>query len=322
MHRVVLLFTGICLFLSCTSSPGDGGAVRIATLKGPGAISMIPLIHETLKPGDRDTTLEFLVFDEPMQVRSLMLRQETDIAVLPSTLGALMYNMDVPYHLAAIAVWGNLYLLGPAGPPMKWESLRGERVHLMARGMTPDILFRYLVQQNGLDPEKDIRADYSFPTHIDLAQAMAGGRVRYGVVSEPSVTMVLDKNNALVRMFDLNQEWQKVRGDSLPIPQTAVMVKASFANDHPEKLKEFIDRYREACGWVNRNPEAAGELLTRHGIMPDGNVAARSIPYSNIRLEMAANVEEAIYDYFRVFYAFDPRILGGKLPDEQFILKK
>ncbi len=83
----------------------------------------------------------------------------------------------------------------------------------MARGMTPDIMFRYLAERNGLDPDKDMTLDYSFPTHIELANAIAAGIADLGVISEPMVSMVMKKNPAVHPIIDFNHEWIKLFGD-------------------------------------------------------------------------------------------------------------
>jgi len=311
--------TVVLLFLSaCTQGKRDTGTMRIATLKGPSAVSMAPLIRNSRN----DSTVHYLLFDEPLRVRALMLREEVDIAVLPSTTGALLYNRGVPYHIAAISVWGNLYLLGPSGEKWNWKEAAGKRIFLMARGMTPDILFRYLATRNGLDPAQDLNLDYSYPTHTDLAQALAAGKATYGVMAEPQVSMILEKNPELDRILDLNAAWGRLWDDSLSIPQTAILVHAGFAEAHPERLEQFLENYAGAVEWVNAFPEAAGRLSDSLGIMKGPETVARSIPSSNIRFRRAGEVKQTLQDYYRVFYEFDPRILGGKMPDESFIYEK
>lgn len=60
--------------------------------------------------------------------------------------------------------------------------------------MTPDVLFRHLLRKNGLDPDRDLLLDYSFPTHIDLAQAVNAGQAELAVISEPLATLAIRNN--------------------------------------------------------------------------------------------------------------------------------
>ncbi len=292
--------------------------MRIATLRGPSAMSMAPLIRDSRE----DSTVLYSLYNEPQQVRALMLREAVDVAVLPSNFGALMYNRGLPYQLAAVPVWGNLYLLGPAGETWDWEQASGKRIHLMARGMIPDILFRYLLFSHGLDPDRDVFLDYSFPTHIELAQAMAAGKVDYGVMAEPQASMVLDQNPALGRLLSLDEAWAALQPDRLPLPQTAILVHASFAREHRDRLEQFLDRYRDAASWVSSHPVEAGRLIDSLGIIPGAEIAARAIPWSNIRFMRAEEIRSTLTDFFRVLYAYDPVTLGGKMPDEGFIYTK
>ncbi len=65
----------------------------------------------------------------------------------------------------------------------------------MAWGMISDVLFQYLLKKNGIDPQKDITLDYSFPTHIDLANAAAAGRAELGVI-EPFKSLVIQNKQS------------------------------------------------------------------------------------------------------------------------------
>ncbi|HDR89427.1 MAG TPA: ABC transporter substrate-binding protein [Bacteroidetes bacterium] len=308
----------LLLLSGCMQKYEDTGILRIATLKGPSAISMAPLIRNSRN----DSTVHYLLFDEPLRVRALMLREEVDIAVLPSTTGALLYNRGVPYRIVAVPVWGNLYMLGPSGEQWSWKKAAEKRIFLMARGMTPDILFRYLAVRNGVDPERDLNLDYSYPTHTDLAQALAAGKATYGVMGEPYVSMILEKNPGLDRILDLNTAWEGMWEDNLAMPQTAILVHNGFAEAYPERLEKFLEEYARAIEWINAFPEAAGYLSDSLGIMKGPETVARSIPWSNIRFRRAGEVKHALVDYYRIFYEFDPRILGEKMPDESFIYEK
>jgi NitT/TauT family transport system substrate-binding protein len=277
-------------------------------------MGMIRMIDSIANAGDTDISIK--IENEPIQVRKMMLDGSADFAILPTTMAALVYNKGMDYRLIAIPVWGTLYLFGNDTSITSWENLRNKRVYVMARGMTPDVLFRYLLQYNGINPEKDVTLDYSFPTHIDLANAVAAGQATLGVISEPLASMVISRNKSVHSLFDLNREWENIQGS--PIALTALLVKADIIKENPQKVEQFLLDYEKSSLWVNQQPDSAAALIVKYGILPDHEVALRAIPGSRLNFIRAQNIRPQIISYLNVFYTMNPDIIGGKIPDEKF----
>jgi NitT/TauT family transport system substrate-binding protein len=296
----------------------------IATLKGPSALGMIKMI-DSIKYHDRLYTengvkkgITIVILNEPLQVRKMMIDGTADFAILPMTTAAVLYNKGLDYKLAAVPIWGTFYLCGKDSTIKNWSNLRGRRIHLMAKGMTPDVLFRYLLKQNGLDPDKDVKLDYSFPTHTALTSAMAAGRVDIGVLTEPFVSMVLSKNKSLHALLDLNAEWKKACGT--PIAETAFVGNGKFMKNHPELTGKILRIYSKSTDWVNNNPDSAAFLTAKYGILADSTVARVAIPRCNLKFVKASEVRKEVNDYLKIFYNMNPDITGGKIPDEKFYM--
>lgn len=319
MQRQVLFFLVILIFFAgCRQPKPDKGVevkYRIAALKGPSAIGMIGLIDSLNNVPGASVGVE--IMNEPIQVRKIMLDGTADFAILPTNMAAILYNKGLDYRLLAIPVWGTLYLAGNDSTIARWEDLRNKTVYVMAKGMTPDVLFRCLLQENGLDPEKDLVLDYSFPTHLDLANAMAAGRVNLGVISEPMASLVILRKPSLRRIFDFSLEWSKKMG--FAVPETAFLVKGSILKEHPDLVHQIIDAYEKSTVWVNREPAAAAALIVKYGILPDTAAAEKSISGSNLHFLRANAIRHQIDGYLKVLYDNNPEIVGGKLPDEKFV---
>ncbi|MBO4571355.1 MAG: ABC transporter substrate-binding protein [Bacteroidales bacterium] len=295
----------------------EAAVVSVASLRGPSSVAMIRLIDSLSREEAPSFRVE--VFTEPLQVRKLMLTDSVDIAVLPTTMAALLYNKGVDYRMAAVPLWGTLYLCGTDTSIRTVEDLKGKKVFLMAKGMTPDVMFRHLLWRNGLEPYADVALDYRFPTHTDLANAAMAGRAPMCVLTEPYLSQALNANPALHVLLDLNEEWARV--ESAPVAETALVVRSAFAEASPEAVSAFVEAYRASVEWVNANPDSAAALAVQYGINPDSAAVAGSVPRCNMRVEAASEVRKAIIDYLRVFYDMEPETIGGKMPDEEFIVK-
>lgn len=160
-------------------------------------------------------SIRVTILNEPLHVRKMMLDGSADFAILPMNMAAILYNRGLDYHLAAVPVWGTLYLFGNDTSITEWDHLRGERVHVMAKGMTPDVLFRYLLQKNNIDPDREITLDYSFPTHIDLANPVS-------------------KNIEFVTAKDLSREKREKQTEKL----IRLVELERFADYYPHKLSD------------------------------------------------------------------------------------
>jgi len=327
MQNRIYIFVRLLLitliFISCNSQKEKSkkkDTINIATLKGPSAVSMIKLIDNNQKINGLKTN--FIIKNEPLQVRKMLINEDVDFAVLPTTMAAIMYNKGINYKLAAIPLWGTLYLCGKDSTIHKWADLKGKKINLMAKGMTPDVLFKYLLEKNNININKDVELDYSFPTHIELANAIAAEKANVGVISEPFVSIITNKNKNINIIFDLDKEWKIATNNNIPLAQTALIVNSNFAHNNPEITNIFLQKYKETSEWVNTNNGLAAKLIVKHNILPDTSIAKTSIKHSNIKFEYAYDMKDAINNYLNIFYLMNDKIIGGKMPDEGFYYKK
>lgn len=320
MNRIII---SILLFILCacggpsgrTGSADVAQTIHIATLKGPSAMGMIKMIDSlSYAPSDNDISIK--IYTEPMLVRKAMLDGTADFAALPMNMAAVLYNKGLDYSLAAVPVSGSLYLAGSDTSITRWEDLRGRKVHIMAKGMTPDAIFRYLLVQNGLTPDEDVILDYNFPTHTDMASALASGRATLGVISEPYISMVMTKNSLVHPIIDLNREWAKIHGYN--ITETAFLVKTELIESQSERVQAVLDGYAASISWVNHNQDSAAALMVKFQIISDTSAARISIPQSHLIFRRARNHKDEINAYLRTLFEMSPGLIGGKLPDEAF----
>ena len=318
--ETITIFILLIFLVSCDSRTGDENSesIDVATLRGPSAISMIHMIDSL--QSIQDKKINFQVKNEPLQIRPLLFQEKVEFAVVPTNMAAILYNKGVNYQLAAVPVWGTLYLFGNSKEVDSWSDLKGKKIHLMAKGMTPDVMFRFLLDKNGIDPLKDVELDYSFPTHIELANAVASGKAELGVISEPMVSMVISKNNRVKPVLSLNEEWKKQT--SMEIPQTALLVNKTYASENQQAVNQFLKKYAESIRWINTHPKSGAKLIVKNNILENEQVAYQSIPRCNMQFRYAYDIREMVSDYLKIFHRMNPDIIGGKLPDEDFYYKK
>jgi len=316
LPTLLLTLFGAARCTSCGTGTGktDNGVLTLVTLRGPSAMGMVRVTDSLSRIQHAD--VQVVMVNEPLQARKLMLEGRADMVLLPMTLAANTYNRGLDYTLAAVPVWGALYVYGQDTSITRLEDLKGKTVYVMARGMTPDVLFRYLLLEHDIDPEKDLTLDYRFPTHMDLAGAMAIGKAPLGVLSEPQASQVIQKNPDVSLLLDLNQEWTLAL--QAPMPQTAFLVHTASYKKHRDKIEAVLAACEASTRWVNDNQDSAAVLMVKHHILENKEVAVRAISGSGLHFVRATDIKTAIHDYLQVFYTLDPEIIGGQLPDEAF----
>lgn len=318
MQKTFIYYLLALFLISCKSVPTDDRTLTLVTLKGPSSMGMVQMADSLSRSGD--TTLKIEIVSEPMMVRKMMIDGSADFCVLPTTMASVLYNKGIDYQLIAIPVWGTLYLFGDKSVQINsWQDLKGKRVFVMAKGMTPDLLFRYLLHRNGIDPDNNIILDYSFPTHIDLANAVAAGKAQIGIISEPYVSLVMQRNKNIIPFMNLDAEWSKIEG--IPIAETALLGRREVIEKHPDIVEQLIHNYAQSSIWVNAHPVEAAGLIVKYRILPDTAAALRAIPYSNLKVVDCSEVKRDINEYLKVFFNMSPESIGGKLPDEKFYYK-
>lgn len=286
----------------------------IASLRGPSSLGMLQLIDSL--DNTENASFEIEILNEPLQVRKMMLDGSADFAVLPTTMAALLYNKGVDYRLAAISTWGTLYLCGNDTTIHSWNDLRNSKIHLMAKNMTPDVLFRYLLMKNNVEPYRDVDFDYRFPNHIDLANATTAGIVPMSVLSEPYLSYAMIKNDNIHIIMSLHDEWKKTEG--FEMPETAFICNGDLAEDNPQLVEKIVSIYGKSADWVNENVDRAAALAVRYEIVGDESAARNAIPRSNLRVARSEDVKDLVVNYLNAFHKMDSAIIGGKMPDEKF----
>lgn len=333
MKRNLAIWLVLAMFIlsgaGCSSATGDKGdqgtnpepvSFKVAVMRGPTAVGLIKMIDSQPVLGD-NVTVEYLVEQSPDTLSSKLLTGEIEIAAIPTNMAANLYNKGVAYQLAAMNTWGVMYVVSDGVAINSWADLKGQDINCTAQGAASDVIFRYLLTENGIDPDKDITLEY-VPTPAEQAQLAIAGKSKITVLPEPWVSSVLSKNKNVQLALDMQKEWTRLNGDDVPFAQTCLVVKADFASNHPDIMDRFLKEYADSIDWVNNNTTEAGELIVKHDIGIPADVAADAIPRCNLRYMNAVDAQPAVEKYLQVLFDFSPNSIGGKIPDAKFYYQK
>jgi NitT/TauT family transport system substrate-binding protein len=307
---MVVILLGL-FFFSCSKRTPD--TIRIGVLNGPSAVSFIQMIDQL--PVIDGKKVEIILKSEPMQIQALMMQGKIDFAILPTVMAANLYNKGVKYRMVACPVWGTLYIMTNTSV-RNIDELKNQTVSVFGQGSTSDVLLQRMLKQNKIN---QVRIDYKWSTNNEIAQALQLKKTNFGVVSEPMVSNLIARDSTLHIIAKLDCEEFLINTDRNVFVQTSFLVSDRFSKDNPTLVSQVCAAYTNSCNFINEEPEKAAELLVKHKISPNLDLAKRSIPLCNIHYVASFAIEQEITSYLKIFYTFNPKSVGGKMPDSKFI---
>ena len=307
----------IVIFLALLTLPGchrDGerDAVRMAVLRGPSAVSALGLMEGTDSVAGVPLRVELM--GNPLQVQAALMQGEVDFAVLPTVMAANLYNKGVPVRMLACPVWGTLYIMSSDAAVHRLADLAGGEVAVFGRGATADVLLQSLVERAGVP----CRVDYRFTTNAEVAQALRAGQVRAAVVSEPLASLLAEEGNVhLVQPLDLGGAGEETSAEGFV--QAAFVVRAEWAEAHPQLVAPVCEVYRASCDQVNACPERTARLMVARGLASTEEAARRSLPLCRVRYVDASAIGTELRRYLQLMLDANAASIGGRLPGEDFV---
>lgn len=316
---VLLLALLMILAMGCNNTKIDQDMeVETITMYFPGgapALSVAKLVvEEPLIDENKNIKYEYL--STPDLLASKIINGEADIAIVPSNLAAQAYNKDIPYNLIGTSVWGTLHLIS-AESIDTFDDLKGKEIYSFGKELTPDLVFKYVLSQNGIDLDEDVDMVY-LSAASEVGPAFLGGKTKLAVFSEPISTNVLMKNSDAKIVLDFNEEWSNITGAENGYPQASLIIKSDLLENNRNFVDRFIDAYVESQEWGKNNPEDLGQYAEDMEIGMTKDMVIRGINRMNIGPLNMQEGREAYEIYYNILLENAPQVIGGKIPDEGF----
>ena len=180
-----------------------------------------------------------------------------DIGFMGSEASIYTYNEGANDYVVNFAQLtqraGNFLVAREEMEDFSWDDIKGKNVLGGRKGGMPEMVFEYILRQNGIDPAQDVAIDQS----IDFgstAAAFAENQGDFTVEFEPGATS-LEKEGKGYVVASLGT-------DSGYVPYTAFSAKKSYIEDHPEVIQGFTDALQKGMDYVqSHNPEEIAKTI-------------------------------------------------------------
>ena len=294
----------------------DPVTVRVAALKGPTAMGMVKLMSDTDEEMDRmvdsseaftgeiEYPYSFTLAASADEVSPKLMQGELDIACVPANLASVLYIVENGNSVQSMA------------------DLAGRTIAASGKGSTPEYALRYLLSENGIDPDTGVTIDWK-SEHSECVAALASGAATIAMLPQPFVTVAQTQLPDLRVALDLTEEWDALDNGSALLTGV-VVARADFVEEHPAAVEEFLTSYAESVEWVNANTAEAAELIGGYDIV-DAAVAEKALPYCNIVCITGSEMKDMLSGYLQVLFDAAPASVGqdaetgeGGLPGDDF----
>ena len=319
----LLLAAALLLLLACGATAkgmSAEGSVRIAGLKGPTTMGLVNLL-DMEQQGTAALDYDLQLYGTADEIVPGLIKGELDMAAIPANLAAALYQKTKGgIQVMAVNTLGVLYVVEKGDTVHSMADLAGRTILSTGKGTTPEYLLRYLLEKNGLDPDKDVKIQYCSEATEVTAQMAAAQKDAIAVLPQPYVTAAGMKDPSLRVALDLTAEWDKVSDSQLVTGVT--VVRTQYAQEHPDVVEAFLQEYAQSVRTANTDLDRTAALCEQQGVVAKAAIAKKALPACNIVCRTGDEMQKDVSAYLSVLCAADPAAVGGKLPDEGFYWKK
>lgn len=182
---------------------------------------------------------------------------EADIGFMGSEASVYMYSEGASDYVVNFAQLtqraGNFLVARQDNEHFQWADLKGKTVLGGRKGGMPEMVFEYILKENGIDPEKDL----TIIQNIDFgstAPAFADGRGDFTIEFEAGATSLESEGKGHV-IASLGK-------DSGYVPYTAFSAKKSYLKENPDVIQRFTNALQKGMDYVrSHSPSETASVI-------------------------------------------------------------
>lgn len=313
------LFVLLSVILGLTMMAGCApkeDVIEIYMPDGAPALSLVSLFDKETIGGEK---VKFTVVPAS-NIAGYLKNGKADLAILPTNAAAIIFNQGYEYKYVAATSHGNLFMVGTEDID-GLQALKGKVVGIIGQGQVPDLIFRTLLSDAGIEYEVGEKATegkvilrYAEDGGV-LLPLIKKGTVDFGILGEPAVTTALGNIEGSKVVYDLQTAW----GEDNGYPQAGLMARNSISDDF---ISALFDELEQNADYARDNADEACTRISEHMIESSETtvkkLTADTVTRCNIRLQKAEDCKADVIKFLTAFHKLDAASVGGKVPSDEF----
>ena len=289
--------------------------VRIAGLKGPTTMGLVNLL-DMERSGKASQHYDLQLYGAADEIVPKLIKGELDMAAIPANLAATLYQKtNGGIQVMAVNTLGVLYVVEKGDSVHSFADLKGRTILSTGKGTTPEYVLRYLLNANGIDPDKDVTIEY-YSEATEVTAQMANTEDAIAVLPQPYVTAAGLQDDTLRVALDLTEEWNKVADTQLITGVT--VVRKEYAEEHPDVVVAFLTDYAKSVEAANTDLDGTAALCEEQSVVAKAAIAKKALPNCNIVCLTGDELKTNASAYLQVLFDADPKAVGGAMPGDDF----
>ena len=297
-----------------TPAPAE---VNLYVLSGPTGIGAMNL-WAAADAGETQNTYHITMPGANDEVVAAISNGDADIAAVATNLAATLYNKTSGgVTVLAVNTLGVLSLLGSGQEIASIADLAGKTIYAPGQGANPEYILRYVLNGNGLDPDKDVTIRF-VGEGSELLTVWQTDPEAVIMAPQPVATSILMQNENAVTLFNMTDEWDKVSGGDSTLMMGCVIVRNEFLQENPGAVALFLQEYAASIEKAQSDVEGTAALCEQYGLIPKAALAQKAIPSCGLTFVTGAEMKSALSGYLQVMFDADLKSVGGAMPGDDF----
>lgn len=291
--------------------------VNVTAIAGPTGVGLVQLM-ENQDAGKAGNNYTFNVVTAPEQAVAAISNGSADIAAVPTNLASTLYKKTGgKVQVLALNTLGVLHILTNGEEVASVADLKGKTIYTSGQGANPEYILKYVLEKNGLDPEKDVKIEF-VADNDTLASVIANGTAKVAMVPEPKASAVLMQNKNVKRALNVTEEWAAVNKNGVPLTMGCVVARKEFVEQNPEAVRMFLNEYKASIANVLADVDKAAALCETYKIIPKAAIAKSAIPNCGLTYVEGVQMKNELSGYLEILHSYNPAAIGGAMPAEDF----
>ena len=332
VRAIVSLLLALTLALSLTACGGQANSepeqpetqeeltaaeINLYVLSGPTGIGAMNLWAAS-DAGETKNTYHITMPGANDEVVAALSNGEADIAAVATNLAATLYNKTSGgVTVLAVNTLGVLSMLSNGQEAAAVSDLKGKTIYAPGQGANPEYILRYVLNGNGLDPDKDVTLRF-VGEGSELLTVWQSDPEAIILAPQPVATSILMQNDNARTLFDMTEEWDKIAGGDSTLMMGCVIVRNEFLQANPGAVELFLQEYAASIEKARSDVEGTAALCEQYGLIPKAALAQKAIPSCGLTFVTGAEMKTGLSGYLQVMFDANPKSVGGALPGDNF----
>ncbi|WP_109079317.1 ABC transporter substrate-binding protein [Aggregatibacter kilianii] len=265
-----------------------------------------------------DVTLK--LWRNPDQLRAGVSSGEFKVMMSPSNVGVNLRNQGQNVGMINILTTGITNFVSKK-TLSEFGDLTGKKIIVPFKNDMPDIMLRALLQQFKIDQSK-VDITYS-AAPAEAVGLFLSKDYDVAFLAEPLTSACILKGKAMgvnvERSLNIQQLWAEAFNTKPLIPQAGIIANVDFYRENQLHFDTFQQDLTDALTWILANTAQAADIGTKYFPAPAPAIA-EGLPFANLSVIKGSELKQEIMQFYDILMRFNPKLLGGKLPNESFFL--